>query len=306
MAPEDEEKTAFITEYGLYCWKVMPFGLKKAGPTYQRMVNYIFASQIGRNMEIYVDDMLVKSKARVDHLANLRETFNQLRQSRLKMYPEKCSFGVVLGKFLGYMISSRGIEPNPDMIEALLGMKPPNSYKDVRKLTGCLAALNRFISKSGERNLPFFKNLKRMSKEKFVWDEECKGAFKELKRYLGLPQLLSRPKPREQLQMYLAIFDVAVSSVLIREVEGVQKLIYYVSHVLRDTEERYPIIDKASFALVISLKKLKAYFESYPVQVVTNQPLKWVLSNPALLGRLTTWAIELSEFEISYTPRTSV
>ncbi|GAA0138638.1 hypothetical protein LIER_00344 [Lithospermum erythrorhizon] len=93
-------------------------------------------------------------------------------------------------------------------------MKPPNSYKEVQKLTGCLTALNRFISKSGEMNLPFFKNLRGMSKEKFSWDEECSEAFEELKIYLGSPQLLSRPEPGERLQLYIAISDVA-------EVEGI-------------------------------------------------------------------------------------
>ncbi|GAA0141081.1 hypothetical protein LIER_02307 [Lithospermum erythrorhizon] len=102
-------------------------------------------------------------------------------------------------------------------------MKPPNSYKEVQKLTGCLAALNRFITKSGERNLPFFKNLSHMSKQKFHWDEECSEAFEELKRYLGSSKLLSRLEPKKRLQMYLAISDVAVSSVLLREVVGVQK-----------------------------------------------------------------------------------
>ncbi|GAA0184057.1 hypothetical protein LIER_42505 [Lithospermum erythrorhizon] len=160
MLPEDEEKTAFITEYGLYCWKVMPFGLKYSGATYQQMVNSIFASQIERNMEIYVDDMLLKSKTKADHLQNLMETFNRLRESRLKVNPEKCSFGMVFGIFLGYMISERGIEPNPDKIQALLMIEPPKSYKEVKKLTGCLGALNRFISKSGKKNLSFFKNLK--------------------------------------------------------------------------------------------------------------------------------------------------
>ncbi|GAA0173147.1 hypothetical protein LIER_41469 [Lithospermum erythrorhizon] len=167
---EDKEKTAFFTEYGLFCWKVMPFGLKNAGTTYQRMVNIIFANQIGRNMKIYVDDMLVKSKEKGHHLENLRETFEQLRFSRLRINPEKCSFGVTSGKFLGYMISERGIEPNPDKIKALLDMKLPESYKDIQKLTGCLAALSRFISKLGERNLPFFKNLIRASKETFHWE----------------------------------------------------------------------------------------------------------------------------------------
>ncbi|GAA0154198.1 hypothetical protein LIER_12252 [Lithospermum erythrorhizon] len=115
------------------------------------------------------------------------------------------------------MISERGIEPNPEKIQALLIIDPPKSYKEVKKLTGCLAAMNSFISKSGERNLPVFKTIRRMYQEKFVWDEESNRAFAELKEYLGSPQLLSRPEPGETLQLYLAISDVAVSSVLIRD-----------------------------------------------------------------------------------------
>ncbi|GAA0172716.1 hypothetical protein LIER_26487 [Lithospermum erythrorhizon] len=120
-------------------------------------------------------------------------------------------------------------------------MEPPKSYKEVQKLTGCLAALNRFISKSGERNLPFFKNLRRMSQERFTWDEESNKAFAELKEYLSSPQLLSRPESGETLQLYLAISNVAVSSVLIREGEGTERPIYYVSRVLRGAEERAPL-----------------------------------------------------------------
>ncbi|GAA0152265.1 hypothetical protein LIER_37459 [Lithospermum erythrorhizon] len=163
-------------------------------------------------------------------------------------------------------------------------MEPPNSYKEVQKLTGCLAALNRLISKSGERNLLFFQKP----------EADVQG------------KLLSRPESGESLQLYLKISDVAVSSVLIRKIEGAQKPIYHVSHVLWGTEKSYPIIDKAAFALIISARKLKAYFESHPIQVVTDQPLKRVLTSPALSGRLTTWAIELNEFEISYIPRTTI
>ncbi|GAA0177430.1 hypothetical protein LIER_42138 [Lithospermum erythrorhizon] len=110
MFPEDEEKIAFITKYGLYCWRVT-FGLKNAGAIYQQMANTIFEPQIGHNMEIYVDDMLVKRKVRRGHLENLNETFTWLRNSRLKRNLEKCYFGVTFGKFLGYMISERGIQP---------------------------------------------------------------------------------------------------------------------------------------------------------------------------------------------------
>ena len=113
MAEEDQENTAFITSQGLYCYKVMPFGLKNAGATYQRMVNKMFSQQIGRNMEVYVDDMFVKSKEELTHLDDLEETFATLKKHKMKLNPSKCVFGVASGKFLGFMVSQREIEANP-------------------------------------------------------------------------------------------------------------------------------------------------------------------------------------------------
>ena len=105
MAEEDQEKIAFIISQGLYCYKVMSFGLKNVGATYQRLVNKMFSKQIGRNMEVYVDDMLVKSKEELTHLDDLKETFATLRQYQMKLNPSKCAFGVASGKFLGFMVS---------------------------------------------------------------------------------------------------------------------------------------------------------------------------------------------------------
>ena len=160
MAEEDQEKTAFITSQGLYCYQVMPFGLKNAGATYQRLVNQMFEKQIGRNVEVYVDDMLVKSKEEEDHLDDLRETFNTLRQYSMKLNPSKCAFGVSSGKFLEFMVSQRGIEANPEKVKTILEMSSPRMVKEVQSLTGRIAALNRFVSKAIDKCLPFFKTLK--------------------------------------------------------------------------------------------------------------------------------------------------
>ena len=116
MAEEDQEKTSFITSQGLYCYKVMPFGLKNAGATYQRLVNKMFSKQIGRNKEVYVDDMLVKSREELAHLDDLKETFTTLKQYRMKLNPAKCIFGIASGKFLGFMVSQRGIKANPEKV----------------------------------------------------------------------------------------------------------------------------------------------------------------------------------------------
>ena len=146
----------------------MPFRPKNAGATYQRLVNKMFSKQIGRNMEVYVDDMLVKSREELAHLDDLKEMFATFRQYQMKLNPSKCAFGVASGKFLGFMVSQRGIEANLKKVQAILNMTSPKTVKEVQKLTGRIAALNRFVSKATDKCLPFFKTLK----QAFAWTDE--------------------------------------------------------------------------------------------------------------------------------------
>lgn len=131
MAREDEEKTAFYTEQGTYCYTKMPFGLKNAGATYQRIIDSAFQSQIGRNLEAYVDDMVIKSKEEHEMLADIVETFDNLRKINMKLNPKKCSFGMEEGKFLGYMVTSEGIRANPKKTKAIMDMQSPNYLKEM-------------------------------------------------------------------------------------------------------------------------------------------------------------------------------
>ena len=201
MDEEDQEKIAFITSQGFYCYKVMPFRVKNVGATYQRLVNKMFNKQIGRNMEVYVDDMLVKSKEELAHLDDLRETFTTLKQYQMKLNPSKCVFGVASGMFLGFMVSQRGIEANPEKVQAIINMVSPRTIKEVQKLTGRIAALNRFVSRAMDKCLPFFKTLK----QAFAWTDECEAAFQDLKHYLSNPPLLSPSKEVENLYLYLTV-----------------------------------------------------------------------------------------------------
>ena len=213
MDEADQEKTSFITSQGLFCYKVMPFGLKNAGATYQRLVNYMFRPQIGRNVEVYVDDMLVKSLDEEKHLDNLQETFDTLRRHQMKLNLSKCAFGVSSRKFLGFMVSQRGIEANLDKIQVILDMEPPMNIKEVQSLTGRVAALNRFASKATDKCLPFFKILRKA----FEWTNQCQKAFQDLKVYLTTTPLLSPSIPGEELYLYLVVSPHAVSLALIRE-----------------------------------------------------------------------------------------
>ncbi|KAI5324930.1 hypothetical protein L3X38_034003 [Prunus dulcis] len=272
MHPEDQAHTSFITDRGLYCYKVMPFGLKNAGATYQRLVNHLFAPLIGNTMEVYVDDMLVKSRTADQHIPNLSAMFTILKQYKMRLNPTKCAFGVASGKFLGFMISQRGIEANPEKIQAILDMTIPKTVKDIQSLTGRVAALTRFISKATDRCAPFFKALKG-TKRNITWTAECETAFSELKEYMGRAPLLSTHEHG----------DILVA--------------------LQDAEVRYPDIEKLAFALVVSARRLRPYFQAHTIHVLTNQPLRQVLQKPETSGRLVKWAIELGEFDIHYKPR---
>ena len=151
---DDQEKTVFVTPIGNYHYKVMLFGLKNAGSTYQRMMTKMFEPQLGRNIEVYIDDMVVKSKVVSEHVGDLTNIFGILRKHKLRLNTSKCSFGVGSGKFLGYMVTHRGIEVNPNQIKAINGLQAPRNPKEVQKLTGMTAALNRFISRLADRCSP--------------------------------------------------------------------------------------------------------------------------------------------------------
>ncbi|GJS95089.1 reverse transcriptase domain-containing protein [Tanacetum coccineum] len=157
MAEEDEEKIAFITNQGIFCYTKMPFGLRNAGATYQRLVDKTFHGQIGRNLEVYVDDLVIKSRTEDEIVRNIEETFKTLRKINMKLNLKKCTFGVEEGMFLGYQVNTKGIKICPDKVDAVLSLQSPKCLKDVQKLNGKLASLNRFLAKSAEKSLPFFK-----------------------------------------------------------------------------------------------------------------------------------------------------
>ena len=161
----------------------MPFGLKNAGSSYQRMMTRMFESQLGKNIEIYIDDMVVKSKIVSEHLGDLGKFFEVLRKYQLRLNASKCSFGVGSGKFLGYMVTHRGIEVNLDQIKAINNLQLLRNPKEVQKLTGMAVALNRFISRSTDRCRPFFLLINKW--KVFEWTEECAIAFQQLKDYLA-------------------------------------------------------------------------------------------------------------------------
>uniref|UniRef100_A0A2N9HGN5 Uncharacterized protein n=1 Tax=Fagus sylvatica TaxID=28930 RepID=A0A2N9HGN5_FAGSY len=304
MDLSDQEKTSFITPRGAFCYKVMPFGLKNAGATYQRMMTTMFGDHIGKTVEVYIDDMLVKSTRGEDHLVHLREVFEILRRDELRLNASKCLFGVRSGKFLGHVISSRGIEANPDQISALISLEEPKNTKQVQRLTGMVAALNRFISRSADKCRPFFRLLGK--KRKFLWDRDCSDAFQNIKAYLSSPPCLSIPSPGEPLYLYLAVSEHAVSAVLVRETSEYQRPIFFISKTMTEAESRYLPLEKVALALIRAAKKLPQYFQATTVTVLTDLPLKALLQCSDFSGRITRWGVQLGSLGVEYKPRTSI
>ncbi|CAH9109579.1 unnamed protein product [Cuscuta europaea] len=183
-------------------------------------------------------------------------------------------------------------------------MEPPRNVKEVQRLTGRLAALNRFLSKSAEKSLPFFQIMRKTAG--FQWTSECQEAFDELKRYLSSPPVLSKPKVGETLYLYLGVSPTAISSVLIREEDDIQHAIFYVSKTLREVELRYSPVEKTVLAIVWTVKKLGHYFQAHPVQVLTHQPLGALMRSPTSSSRMVKWAIFLSQYNIDIRPRPAI
>jgi hypothetical protein len=251
MKKEDEPKTSFITPSGTYCYLRMPEGLKNTRGSFSRMTSKVLSTQIGKNVLTYVDDIIVKSMKQENHIADLQETFANFRKAGLKINPEKCVFEVKKGKFLGCLVSTKGIEANPSKIEAIPRMEPPNLRKGAQRLTGRLASLNRFISRSVERTLPFFKVLK--SVKVFQWGPDQQKAFEDLKQYLIQLTTLTPPSSGASLLLYVAASHAAVSVAMVQEKQDEQAKkqvpIYFVSEVLSPSKRNYIELEKVLYAL---------------------------------------------------------
>ena len=231
------------------------------------MMTRMFESQLGRNIEIYIDDMVVKSKMVSEHLGDLRTIFEILKNYKLRLNAFKYSFGIRPGKFLGYMVTHRGIEVNPDQIKAINNLRSPRNPKEVQKLIEMAAALNRFISRSADRCRPFFLLINKW--KGFEWIEECAIAYQQLKDYLTRPPIMSSPKPDEVLFAYILVAPYAVSLVLILVDGGVQRPVYYVSKSLHEAEVHYLPLEKAILVVVLGTRKLPHYFQAHIVVALT-------------------------------------
>jgi hypothetical protein len=212
------------------------------------------------------------------------------------------------GKLLECLVSTKGIEANPSKIKAILWMEPPKSRKGAQRLTRRLASLNRFISRSAERNLPFFEILK--SAKVFQWAPDQQKAFEDLKQYLIQLTTLTPPSSGALLLLYIAASHAAVSAALVQEKQDEQAKkqvpIYFVSEVLSPSKRNYTELEKVLYVVLMASRKLRHYFQSYHIIVPSSQPLKDIIRNREATGRLGKWAAELNKFTSDFVHGSSI
>ncbi|KAI5349829.1 hypothetical protein L3X38_002718 [Prunus dulcis] len=275
MAEQDIHKTAFMCpgHISAFEYTVMPFGLRNAGATYQRAMNSIFHDMIGHSLEVYIDDVVIKSPEEGNHISSLRKAFLRMRQHKLKMNPKKCVFGVQAGNFLGFLIHQRGIEVDKNKAKSIIEALPPRNKKELQSLLGKINFLRRFISNSAGKIQPF--------------------------------SSLLRLKP---LKLYVSASEVSIGSLLVQDnKEGKEQAVYYLSRTLTEVERRYSAIERLCLALYFTAVKLRHYMLPHTIYVIAKTNLiKYMLTRPMLRGRIGKWTLALTEFTLRYVPQKAV
>ncbi|PKI43336.1 hypothetical protein CRG98_036268 [Punica granatum] len=280
MAEEDKVKTTFITMWGTFCYKVMHFGLKNAGTTYQRAMVTLFHYMMHKEIEVYVDDMIAKSKEGEDHLS---------------------------GKLLGFVVSKKGIEVDPDKVKAIMELPPPSTVCEIKSFLGRLNYIARFIANLTDKCQLLFRLLHKNAAVE--WDNECQKAFDTVKAYPIQPLVLVPPTPNRPLILYLTIRRQSLGCMLGQKDDSThaERAIYYLSKTFTEGESNYPEIKKMCCALVWVLQRLRQYTLYHTIHLLSKtDPLKYLLDSPSSMRNIEKWRCQLTEYDIEYVSRTSV
>lgn len=304
VAPEDRHKTAFTTPFGTFQFRRMPFGLKNAPATFQRLMDRMRSGLKDVCVLTYLDDILVISQDLDRHLDDLQQVFDRLRLFNLKANRDKCVFARERITYLGHVISAQGIEPDPSKVEAVVSMKPPKNLKELKTFLQTCSWFRKFIPQFSE----VARSLTDLTKKdrRWQWGETENKAFEELKLRLSTSPVLRQPDFNEPFILRTDASAFALGAVLMQgPTTTEERPIEYASRLLTSAERNYHTTEREALAVVWALEKFRGYVEGARVQVATDhQPLRWLLSLKTPSGRLARWAMKIQSYDldIGYTP----
>jgi len=299
---EDRHKTTFTTPWGTFEYIRMSFGLTNAGATFQRAMDYAFKGLIGKIIEIYQDDLTVFSKDGISHIDHLRQVFDRCREYGISLNPAKSVFGVTEGKLLGHIISKEGIKIDPERIEAIQKIPLPHNLKSLQSFLGKINFIRRFIPNYAEIARPIQSLLKKDAK--FVWQEDGKKAFQEIKSAIAKAPVLVSPDYSKDFMIFSFASEDTIAGVLLQKnKDGHEQPIAFMSRALQNSELKYNTMEKQAYALVKSLKHFKTYVGySKIIAFVPHSAVKDILTQTDCLGTRARWVTKIQEYDLEIRP----
>ena len=308
LEEESKQKTAFACHKGLFHWNVMPFGLANAPGVFQELMSIVLQGLESYSLA-YLDDVLIFSGSKEEHLSHLQKVFDRLRSHNLKLKPSKCEFFNEETQYLGFRISNNGVQPDPEKIRAIKAVEPPKTVREVRGFLGMCSYYRRFIPDFSGIAEPLTDLTK--DRVKFIWDDRCQNAFDKLKRELAKEVILAYPDPSKPYKLYTDASDLAIGACLTQEIydpklnRTIEKPIHFLSHKLSDTQTRWATVEKEAFAIHFALQKLHHYLYSSTFKIFTDhKPLERLLKSPMKNKKIQLWALAIAGYncEIVHLP----
>lgn len=303
MRVSDREKTAFTTPLGHYEFKRMPFGLKNAPATFQRLMNSVLSGLQGIECFVYLDDIVVYASSLEEHATKLIKIFERLRLNNLKLQPDKCEFLRREVSYLGHIISNEGVKPNPIKIQAIKSFPRPQCIKSIKSFLGLVGYYRKFIQNFAKIAKPLTLLLKKDTP--FVWTDDQEKSFEKFKDILMTEPLLQYPDFSKEFILTTDASNVAIGSVLSQGIINKDLPIAYASRTLNNTEQNYNTTEKELLAIIWSVNHFRPYLYGRKFKIVTDhKPLTWLFNCKDPGSKLVRWRLKLSEYdyEIVYKP----
>ncbi|MHB1799638.1 MAG: reverse transcriptase family protein [Vulcanimicrobiaceae bacterium] len=293
---EDREKTAFISHVGLFEWTVMPFGLTNAPGTFQRVMDHVLAGLLGDICLVYLDDIIIYSPTFTEHLLAVERVFERLKTNNIHLKVTKCHFATKVVRYLGYVVSRDGVEPDDQKIVAIKNYPIPKKCKDVRAFVGLCNYYRRFVKNFALIATPLYELTPKNAN--FKWTESCQQAFEELKQRLMSTPILAHPDFTREFILETDASNIGLGAILSQEFEKGRRVIGYASRVLTPAERNYGTTDREALAVVWGTREYRPYLHGRKFLLITDhEALKYILTYKGASGRQARWCMEMMEYD---------